>query len=60
LAVADVLEAMTAHRPYRPALGVDQAIKELEENKGILYDSGIVDTCNKLIKDKVIKFHRGL
>lgn len=58
LAIADVLEAMTSHRPYRPALGLNQAVKELEKNKGILYDSEIVDTCKKLIRDKVLKFHR--
>jgi PAS domain S-box/PAS domain S-box/PAS domain S-box/uncharacterized domain HDIG len=57
LAVADVLEAMTSHRPYRPSLGLDQAIKELEENKGILYDSEVVDICNKLIKSGVMDFH---
>ncbi|HEY4662465.1 MAG TPA: HD domain-containing phosphohydrolase [Candidatus Humimicrobiaceae bacterium] len=57
LAVADVLEAMTSHRPYRPALELDLAIKELEENKGILYDSGIVDICITLIKKGIVDFH---
>jgi PAS domain S-box-containing protein/putative nucleotidyltransferase with HDIG domain len=57
LAVADVLEAMNSHRPYRPSLGLDQAIKELEDNKGILYDPEIVDICRKLIKSGVIDFY---
>ncbi len=50
LAVADVLEAMTHHRPYRPALGIDLAIKELKDGAGIKYDKGIVDIVLKLIK----------
>lgn len=43
IAVADVVEAMTSHRPYRPALPLDIVIKELENNKGILYDPNVVD-----------------
>lgn len=50
LSVADVLEAMVSHRPYRPALGLDPAIKELELGKGILYDSDAVDAVLKVIK----------
>ncbi|MEC9488280.1 MAG: HD domain-containing phosphohydrolase [Halanaerobium sp.] len=45
LAVADVGEEMTSHRPYRPALGIDKALLEVEENKGRLYDSEVVDCC---------------
>ena len=56
LAVADVLEAMNSHRPYRPSLGLDKAIRELEENKAILYDAGIVDICIKLVNREVINF----
>jgi len=48
LAVADVLEAMCTHRPYRPALGLEQALAELASNKGILYDEVAVDTCLQL------------
>lgn len=51
IAVADVFEAMTSHRPYRPALSMDLAIKELEENKGTLYDPNIVDALLKVIKE---------
>jgi len=49
--IADVIEAMASHRPYRPALGVKKAIKELEKNKGILYDPDIVDVCIEIIKN---------
>jgi len=52
LAVADVVEAIASHRPYRPALGIDSALNEIEEKKGILYDPGIVDICLKLFKKK--------
>ncbi len=45
LSVADVVEAMASHRPYRPALGVDKALKEISEKKGILYASEAVEAC---------------
>lgn len=45
LAVADVVEAMASHRPYRPALGVDRALKEIIGNRGRLYDAEVVDAC---------------
>lgn len=48
LAVADVVEAMSSHRPYRPAIGIEQALKEISDNKGILYDSKVVDACLEL------------
>ncbi len=49
LMVADVVESISSHRPYRPALGIDAAIKELVENRGKLYDTAVVDTFLKLI-----------
>jgi len=52
LAVADVVEAMVSHRPYRAALGMDAAIEELEQKKGILYDPRVVDICLKLLREK--------
>lgn len=55
VSVADVVEAMASHRPYRPALGVDAALKEIEKNKGILYDAEIVDACLRLFKEKGYK-----
>lgn len=51
-AVADVVEAMASHRPYRPALGVDAALTELLINKGKLYDPKAVDACVNLFKEK--------
>ena len=45
LAVADVMEAMCSHRPYRPALGIEKALKEIRRNRGILYDPMAVDAC---------------
>lgn len=56
LAVADVVEAMSSHRPYRPALGLDDAFDEIEKNKGILYDAKIVDACLRLFREKNFHF----
>ena len=55
LMVADVVEAIASHRPYRPAYGIDFALDEIEKNKGILYDSEIVDACLRLFKEKGFK-----
>ena len=52
LAVADVVEAMASHRPYRPGLGLDAALEEIEQNRGLLYDSHAVDTCLRLFREK--------
>ncbi|HDZ24579.1 MAG: response regulator [Deltaproteobacteria bacterium] len=52
LCVADVVEAMASHRPYRPALGIDKALKEIEENRGILYDPNVVDACVRLFRER--------
>jgi hypothetical protein len=46
--VADVMEAMCSHRPYRAALGLAETLDELTRNQGILYDAAVVDTCLKL------------
>jgi diguanylate cyclase (GGDEF)-like protein/PAS domain S-box-containing protein len=56
LAVADVVEAMSSFRPYRPALGTDKALEELSMNKGKLYDPEVVDACIKLFKEDGFKF----
>ncbi|MCX5997989.1 MAG: HD-GYP domain-containing protein [Chloroflexi bacterium] len=55
LAVADVVEAMSSHRPYRPSLGIDAALEEIISNRGLLYDAGAVDACVKLIREKGFK-----
>lgn len=52
LAVADVVDAMTFHRPYRIAQGIDNALKEIANNKGILYDPDAVDACLRLFNEK--------
>jgi len=56
LMVADVVEAMASYRPYRPALGVDAALEEIEKNKWILYDPEVVEVCLKLFKEKGFRF----
>jgi len=48
IAVADVVEAMASHRPYRPSLGIKAALAEVEENKGKLYDADVVDACLRI------------
>ncbi|MBU3932161.1 MAG: HD-GYP domain-containing protein, partial [Proteobacteria bacterium] len=52
LAVADVVEAMASHRPYRPTLGIDVALKEIEKNRGIFYDNTVADACLRLFREK--------
>ncbi len=52
LAVADVVESMASHRPYRPALGVDAALVELLQDRGTRFDAEIVDACVNLFKNK--------
>jgi PAS domain S-box-containing protein/putative nucleotidyltransferase with HDIG domain len=56
LAVADVVEAIASHRPYRPALGIDKALEEILKNRDILYDPEVVDFCVKIFRDKDFKF----
>lgn len=55
MAVADVIEAMASHRPYRPALGIDVALEEIEKNKNILYNDQVVNVCVELLKEKGFK-----
>lgn len=52
LAVADVVEAIASHRPYRPSLGIDFALDEIEKNKGTLYDAAVADACLRLFREK--------
>ncbi len=51
LAVADVVEAMGSHRPYREALGLGQALAEIEGKRGQSYDPGVVDACLRLFRE---------
>ncbi|HNX24439.1 MAG TPA: HD domain-containing protein [Spirochaetota bacterium] len=55
--VADVVEAMSTHRPYRPALGIEAAIEEINRFKGIRFDSDVVDACTELYKNGDIDFN---
>ena len=52
LAVADVVEAMSSHRPYRPALGLKKAIAEIRSQKGVLYDTDVVEACLKVLAER--------
>ena len=56
LAVADVVEAMASHRPYRPARGIDEALAEISQKRGALYDPEVVDACVTLFADKRFAF----
>jgi len=55
IAVADVVEAIASNRPYRPARGIDEALEEIRNNRGILYDDAAVGTCLKLFLEKGYK-----
>lgn len=56
IGVADVVEAMSAHRPYRPALGLTAALAEIAQNRGNLYDEKVADACTGLFTEKGFKF----
>lgn len=56
ISVADVVEAISSHRPYRPSLGLDKALEEIKNNSGILYDERVVKHCVELIEKKGFKF----
>jgi PAS domain S-box-containing protein len=60
LAVADVVEAMASHRPYRAARGINEALNEIKKNKNILYDGRIVDACVRVFKKKHFKFEQNI
>jgi PAS domain S-box-containing protein len=52
LSVADVVESMGSHRPYRPSLGIEAALEEIEKNRGTLYDNTVADACLRLFREK--------
>ncbi|MGZ4960103.1 MAG: PAS domain S-box protein [Methylomonas sp.] len=56
LTVADVVEAMSSHRPYRPAIGIKAALAEVERGRGTSYDPMVVDACLRLFTEKQFKF----
>jgi len=51
IAVADVVEAMASHRPYRPALGIEAGLEEITKHKGVLYDAAVVEACCRLFRE---------
>ena len=55
LSVADVVEAMASHRPYRAGLGIEAALNEIEKNSGIFYDAAVADACLRLFRNKGFK-----
>ena len=57
MAVADVVEAMASHRPYRPALGIDMALEEISKNRGVIYDPEAVDACLRIFKEEKFKLN---
>ena len=57
IAVADVIEAMASHRPYRAALGIDKALQEVTAEKGVRYDRGVVDASIQVINQGKYTFH---
>ncbi|MBC7363719.1 MAG: HD domain-containing protein [Candidatus Aminicenantes bacterium] len=56
VAVADVVEAMSSHRPYRPSFGLDKTLEEIQLNRGRLYEPEVVDSCLRLFKEKRFSF----
>jgi PAS domain S-box-containing protein len=52
MAVADVMEAMSSHRPYRPGLGIDKALAEIERGRGSAYDPAVADACLRLFRER--------
>jgi response regulator RpfG family c-di-GMP phosphodiesterase len=56
IAVGDVVESMMSHRPYRPELGLDAALAEIELNKGKLYNPAVADACIKLFREQGFNF----
>jgi HD-GYP domain-containing protein (c-di-GMP phosphodiesterase class II) len=58
LGVADVVEAMSSHRPYRPALGLDRALEEIRQGKGTLYDLEAIEACSALFRTNGFSLNR--
>ena len=52
MAVADVIEAMSSHRPYRAGLGIEAALAEIERGRGNVYDADIAAACRRLFREK--------
>jgi PAS domain S-box-containing protein/putative nucleotidyltransferase with HDIG domain len=59
IAVADTVEAMSAHRPYRPGLGIDLALQEIQDKRGSWFEPAAVDACVRLFREKGFTFQKG-
>ena len=57
IGVADVIEAMSSHRPYRPSLGIERAFEEVIDHRGVLYDPDVVDASVRLYNNRQISVH---
>ncbi len=55
--MADVVEAMASHRPYRAALGIEQSLDEIVKNRSVLYDPDVVDACVRVFYEGGFQFH---
>jgi len=58
LAVADVIEALCSHRPFRPALGLEKGLEEIRKGRGVRYDARVVDACLKIFRDGRYSFKK--
>ena len=56
--MADVVEAIVSHRPYRPAIGIDEALKEIQSGRDTKYDPTIVDSCIDLFENDPFAFEQ--
>ncbi|OHD81892.1 MAG: hypothetical protein A3D90_01330 [Sulfuricurvum sp. RIFCSPHIGHO2_02_FULL_43_9] len=56
LTIADIVEAMASHRPYRPALGIDAALEAILKERGIRLDAEVVDVCISIFEEKRFYF----
>jgi HD-GYP domain-containing protein (c-di-GMP phosphodiesterase class II) len=56
IAVADAVEAMASHRPYRASRGIDEALKKISQFKGVSYDPNVVNDCLRLFEEKGFEF----
>ena len=56
IAVADVVESMSSHRPYRAQLGIPVALEEIRKGSGTLFDTAVVDACIELFEQGEFKF----
>ena len=58
LMVADVVEAIASHRPYRPAFGIETALEEVAKSKGKLFNPAAVEACLRLFREKGYKIKK--